>query len=363
MTRTALPILPLALLVACTGNNTPEPTTEASTAPPRPLVKLDELEGTWERDDGRRYQLVVANDRLIGWQVEDEQPFACRITLELQGEQLGGSATFSRRADEGALLSTTWDLKVVGDDLLMGRVEGVDVDIDADDQEVSRTWEMHDLRRVARLGTVQLEEARKLAAAHIALDAALVKGDPDSMMAVLSSPEVAALETTPGNESVGARLIAIAVRLSPEGAEGLSLEAGAPREEGEPAPPEPELTEEPMGDEEPAGDEPVATPEEPTPAAEEPEPTGGEPDMAGFLAKFDGTCTGVTAACDAYCKKDMDRQNMDWFDLREPEITKHEQKDGLDHFTLRCKAGMTIRTYVLVWKGARIVQIVDGGME
>lgn len=334
MTRAAVPLLSLALLVACTGETAPEPAAEPSAAPPRPLVTLSELEGTWERDDGRRYQLVAAGDRLVGWQVEDEQPFACRVVLELAGERLGGRATFSRRADELALLEATWDLSVVGDDLLMGRVEAVDVDVDADDREVARTWEMHDLRRVARLGSVQLEEARKVAAAHLVLDGALRAGDPEALVAALSSPEIAALETTPGSESVGARLIAIAMRLSPLGGEELALEAGAPREE-------------PVSDAVASGEEPV----------------GGEPDMAGFLAKFDGTCTGVTAACDAYCKQDLDRAQMDWFDLREPEVTGHERVDGKDRYTLRCKAGMTIRSYVLVWEGARIVEIVDLGME
>lgn len=89
----------------------------------------------------------------------------------------------------------------------------------------------------------------------------------------------------------------------------------------------------------------------------------GQTDMAGFLARFDGKCDGVTAALDAYGAPGLERANMDWFDLREPTIVKQETVAGRDRVTIEAKAGITLRTYTLVWEAGRIVEVIDGGMQ
>lgn len=271
---------------------------------------LSALEGTWKRDDGWRYLLVSEGSRLVGWCL-DQDEFGCRIDLEATSEtDLFGSACFTRATEEGGYLSAMWQLELAGADRLTGRVESIELDDDG--KERSRDWEQHRFRRLAPLTAEEAAAARRIAIVQFTIDAAVCSGDPSSLRQLLSSEVVRDLGDVPGNEVVARRLVAIMTRLSGGG----------------------------------------------------PNPKDSQPaDMAGFLALFDGTSDGVTKALNAFAAEGIERHGMDWYDLREPGVTKHEKVDGLDRYTIDAKAGMTIRTYVLVWRGARIVEVVDGGMR
>ena len=370
MTRSLLPALVLSLGASLTGCTSPQPEPDpagraASTDPapaPTPAkarkapveVALTDLEGTWERDDGPRYLLVVVGDALLGRRIDDEaDELGCRVALERTPGGLAGQATFSRRDDETGLLSTAWELAPVPG-ALRGRVEGIDLDDDGN--ELGRSWDEHTWTRVARLAADEAEAARKVADVDHRIDLALAKEDTSALLALFMSPEVQALEGIPGSERVGPRLLALAPRALGATGEG-TLEASAPREEAG------ETTDEPIAEassDEGTGDEPVAAEEEPKKPAR---PIQGSPDMAGFLKFFDGTDKGVTAALDAFGAEGLQRHEMDWFMLRDPKITATEKTADGEKVTLECAAGMTTRTYILTWAGDRIVEVVDGGMK
>ena len=44
-------------------------------------------------------------------------------------------------------------------------------------------------------------------------------------------------------------------------------------------------------------------------------------------------------------------------------MTAEERQGGRVRYTLEAQAGITVRTYTLVWEGARIVEVIDGGMR
>jgi hypothetical protein len=302
MTRSVLLTLTLTLLLGTTS----EPARADTTS------DLPALEGTWKRDDGWRYQFVTLSEgqRLVGWCL-DEDEFGCRIELEAMSEtELFGSACFTRATETGGSLSAMWQLERAGADRLTGRVESIELD-DAG-KEQSREWEQHRFRRVAPLSPEEAQAARQIAVVQLMIDVAVCSGDPSSLKDLLAAPAVRDLGEVPGNEVVARRLVAIMTRLSGGG-----------------------------------------------PNAKDSQPA----DMDGFLAHFNGKSDGVTAALDAFAAEGIERHGMDWYDLREPSVTKHEKVDGLDRYTIECKAGMTIRTFVLVWRGARIVEVVDGGMQ
>lgn len=362
MIRSLLPALFISVgaLTGCTSPQ-PEPAPApraASTAQPEPApapakakrpveVALSDLEGTWERDDGPRYLLVVVGDRLLGRRLDDEtDDLGCRVALTKTAGGIAGQATFSRKDDETGLLSTAWEL-APGAGVLRGRVEGIDVDDDGN--ELGRSWDEHTWRRVARLTADDAEAARKVAAVDRRIDQALASSEPDALLTLFMAPEVQALEGVPGSEAIAPRLQAIAPRALTGASDG-TLEASAPREDAG----EETTTDEGMGDES------VAAEEEPKKPAR---PIQGSPDMAGFLKFFDGTDKGVTAALDAYGAEGLQRHEMDWFMLRDPKITNTEKTADGEKVTLECAAGMTTRTYILTWAGDRIVEVVDGGMK
>lgn len=363
MIRSLLLFVSVGALAGCTSPQ-PEPAPApraASTAqaepPPAPTkaqrpveVALSDLEGTWERDDGPRYLLVVVGDQLLGRRLDDEKDeLGCRVALEKTPGGIAGQATFSRKDDETGLLSTAWEL-APAPGALRGRVEGIDLDDEGN--ELGRSWDDHSWRRVARLGADDAEAARKVAAVDRRIDLALASSEPDALLTLFMAPEVQALEGVPGSEAIAVRLQAIAPRALAGAASDGTLEASAPREE---ASEEARATDEGMG-----GEEPVVDEEEPKRPAR---PIQGSPDMAGFLKFFDGTDKGVTAALDAYGGEGLERHEMDWFMLRDPKVTATEKTADGERVTLECAAGMTTRTYILTWAGDRIVEVVDGGMK
>lgn len=366
MIRSLLPLLILSVsaLAGCTSpQSEPAPTTSASRASePAPAqapakakkpveVALSDLEGTWERDDGPRYLLVVVGDALLGRRLDDEgDELGCRVALERTAGGIAGQATFSRKDDETGLLSTAWELAPVPG-ALRGRVQGIDLDDDGN--ELGRSWDEHTWRRVARLTADEADAARKVADVDHRIDLALASSEQGALLTLFMAPEVQALEGVPGSERVAPRLLAIAPRALGSTGEG-TLEASAPRQEeaGEATP-----TDEPIAgasSDEGMGDEPAKRPAR---------PIQGSPDMAGFLKFFDGTDKGVTAALDAFGAEGLQRHEMDWFMLRDPKITATEKTADGEKVTLECAAGMTTRTYILTWAGDRIVEVVDGGMK
>lgn len=371
MIRSLLPlvIVSVGALAGCTSpQSEPAPaaastssgTAQSAPAPApakakRPVeVALSDLEGTWERDDGPRYLLVVVGDALLGRRLDDEgDELGCRVALEKTPGGIAGQATFSRKDDETGLLSTAWELAPVPG-ALRGRVEGIDLDDDGN--ELGRGWDAHTWRRVARLTPEEAEAARKVADVDRRIDLALASSEQDALLTLFMAPEVQALEGVPGSEVIAPRLQAIAPRALAGAASDGTLEASAPREVGG----EETTGDEPVATDEGMGDEPVATGEEPKQPAR---PIQGSPDMAGFLKFFDGTDKGVTAALDAYGAEGLQRHEMDWFMLRDPKITATERTADGEKVTLECAAGMTTRTYILTWAGDRIVEVVDGGMK
>lgn len=452
-------------------------------------LDLASLDAVWVRDDGPRYQLLVDEGRVLGLRIDDEAAAderGCRIALTAQGELLCGQARFTRRADEDGLLATRWELRQEEPGVLIGRMEGVD--LDEDDQELARVWEPHHLRREAPLVGDELEAARLCLRAQLAIDEALAAGGDLATVRelVFESPHVRALEReVPGRERVGARLQLLIGRLNGAGPASVSAGAARPRstDGGATSTGESDAGDEPLapvltdvslapwvplsiraradaqliGSEgavsidcgpgfslnvvEDAecgfGPDMIPTPfrdqvrevvsqsadevlyaqelegqrgyglelrvtlggrvyhaftdrftvfereqvdamltaarslqllpgTEAAPAAPTAAPArtkDGQPDMPGFLALFDGTCKGVEAALNAYAVPGLERQSMDWFDLREPQVIKEEADGARVRVTMEAKAGITIRTYTLVWEGGQIVEVVDGGLR
>jgi hypothetical protein len=299
MTRSLLLTVTVTLLLGASDR------ARADTTP-----DLSVLEGTWRRDDGWCYLLVSEGDRLVGWCL-DEDEFGCRVDLLAESpDELFGSASFTRATEEGATLSAPWQLRRAGADRLVGRVEAIELDDEGNER--GREWEEHRFRRVAPLSPAEAQAARRVALVQFTIDSTLAGGDLAELRRLLASPLVRDLGDLPWREVVARRLEAIKRRLSGGG---------------------------------------------PNPKDKLP------PDMDGFLARFTGTSDGVTAALDAFAAPGIERHNMDWYDLREPSVTKHEPVDGHDRYTFEAKAGMTIRTYVVVWRGARIVAVEDLGMR
>ena len=475
---TVLPVLLLALGCTASPPSSSSGAAEGAVASPSPdepapPVDLARLEGVWAREDGPRYELVLVDGRLLGQRLNDDEAGderGCRVAIVVEQDLLRGEATFTRTRDEGGLLRTRWELRQVGEGRLAGRVEGVD--LDEDDQEVARTWELHTFSREGPLAPEAAEAARRVLAAQLLLDAALAEGSQEALLAVFTAPEVRALEReVPGRERVGTRLVSLAARLratEPRDPAATSLSAGASRGERgaaelAPLPLHPWV---PLVIDAPAGAEVVGSEgaasigHEPgfalnvvadeecgrgqdmipgpfreqvlevlaesaqevlylqdvdgargyalelrvtlggrvyhafsdrftafsreeveamraaarslrlAPGAEQAsgeaatgEAATGEPDMPAFLALFDGTAAGVEAALEAFGRPGLERQGMDWYDLREPQVTGEERQGARVRTTLEAKAGITLRTYTLVWEGARIVEVIDGGMR
>ena len=199
---------------ASTSSGTTQAQSEPAPAPAkakRPVeVALSDLEGTWERDDGPRYLLVVVGDALLGRRVDDEgDELGCRVALEQTPGGIAGQATFSRKDDETGLLSTAWELAPVPG-ALRGRVEGIDLDDDGN--ELGRGWDEHTWKRVARLTPAEAEAARKVADVDHRIDLALASSEQNALLTLFMAPEVQALEGVPGSEVIAPRLQAIAPR-------------------------------------------------------------------------------------------------------------------------------------------------------
>ena len=82
-------------------------------------------------------------------------------------------------------------------------------------------------------------------------------------------------------------------------------------------------------------------------------------EMTAFMGDLKGTSKDVEAALAKHGVEGLDKKDMDMYDLNSPEVVKSEA----DCYTMDAKAGMTIRTYVLCWKGGKIATVEDKGMR
>lgn len=82
-------------------------------------------------------------------------------------------------------------------------------------------------------------------------------------------------------------------------------------------------------------------------------------DMQDFMNNLNGKSASVTVALESFGKAGLEDQDMDMYDLKDPEVL--EAKDNC--YLLRCSSGMTKRKYNLCWEGGKIASIEDKGME
>lgn len=77
--------------------------------------------------------------------------------------------------------------------------------------------------------------------------------------------------------------------------------------------------------------------------------------MTNFLAKFDGTDAGVSAALKEFGVEGLADAEMSLYMLKDPKVTA---ANG-DCYTFTAAAGMTERSYEVCWKDGKIEKVVD----
>lgn len=83
------------------------------------------------------------------------------------------------------------------------------------------------------------------------------------------------------------------------------------------------------------------------------------PEMKDFISGFDGTSEKVEAALAKHAPGV--ETDMGLYGLEDPAVVGREEKDGQVRYTLRTKAGMTARTFIISWKDGKIVAIEEKG--
>ena len=81
--------------------------------------------------------------------------------------------------------------------------------------------------------------------------------------------------------------------------------------------------------------------------------------MNAFMLKLKGKSSHVERALRIYGARHLDTKDMDMYDLRSPRVVASKG----DCRTMDANAGMTVRTYVLCWKGGKISTVEDKGMR
>ncbi len=82
-------------------------------------------------------------------------------------------------------------------------------------------------------------------------------------------------------------------------------------------------------------------------------------EMQDFMNNLNGKSASVTIALESFGKPGLEDQDMDMYDLKDPEVM---EANG-NCYLLRCNSGMTKRKYNLCWEGGKIISIEDKGME
>ena len=83
------------------------------------------------------------------------------------------------------------------------------------------------------------------------------------------------------------------------------------------------------------------------------------PEMDAFMKQLNGTSDNVAAALNQYAMPELDRKDMDMYNLEKAKVVSADK----ECYTMEAGAGMTIRTYVLCWEGGQIKSIEDKGMK
>lgn len=81
--------------------------------------------------------------------------------------------------------------------------------------------------------------------------------------------------------------------------------------------------------------------------------------MQGFMDKLDGQAAHTGDALKQYSKEGVATADMEMYDLKNPEI----MSSNGNCYLLRCKSGLTLRSYNICWEGDKIASIEDKGME
>jgi hypothetical protein len=87
------------------------------------------------------------------------------------------------------------------------------------------------------------------------------------------------------------------------------------------------------------------------------------PEMKDFTANYFGSYQKVSEGLQKYGASNLEKKDMDIYDLTDPKITATEKKGNVTNYTLEAKAGITIRTYVLSWENGKIIEIQDKGIK
>lgn len=82
-------------------------------------------------------------------------------------------------------------------------------------------------------------------------------------------------------------------------------------------------------------------------------------EMKDFLSMMNATSEAVDQALTKYGAEDLDRSDMDIWMLEQPNVISNKDET----YTVEFKSGITIRTYEISWKDAKIVKIVDKGIK
>ncbi len=82
-------------------------------------------------------------------------------------------------------------------------------------------------------------------------------------------------------------------------------------------------------------------------------------EMQDFMNNFNGRSASVKIALDDFGKPDLDRKDMDLYNLEKPKVL--EAKGNC--YLMECKSGMTKRKYNICWEGGKIASVEDKGME
>lgn len=82
-------------------------------------------------------------------------------------------------------------------------------------------------------------------------------------------------------------------------------------------------------------------------------------EMQDFMNNFNGRSASVKIALDDFGKPDLDRKDMDLYNLEKPKVL---EANG-NCYLMECKSGMTKRKYNICWEGGKIASVEDKGME
>lgn len=83
------------------------------------------------------------------------------------------------------------------------------------------------------------------------------------------------------------------------------------------------------------------------------------PEMEAFMKQLNGKAEQVSTALTQYGAESLDKKDMDMYDLEKAKVVSADK----NCYTMEAGAGMTVRTYVLCWEGAKIKSIEDKGMK